>query len=56
MWFVMLRCQDGKQTPMIEGELDAERVAMFPTEEQAWAAGKVNPYGKAFGYEVYEWE
>jgi hypothetical protein len=38
---------------MTEG--DNETVALFQSEDEAETAGKVNPFGEAFGFEVYAW-
>jgi hypothetical protein len=53
IWFVMLRCQDGKPLGMTDDD-DVYKLLTFPTEEAAREAGSSTLLGRMFGYEVYE--
>lgn len=49
-YFVMLTCQNGNITPMVENEYE---LATFQTAEEAASVAKQNILGKNFGYEVF---
>ena len=56
MYFVMLRSQTGFPIVMLDYS-DSERediTAVFNTKEAAEFAAKLNPFGKTYGYKVYE--
>lgn len=55
-FFVMLNCQNGGITPMIEDTEDTSEneLATYNTEENARADAEDNMLGHAFGYEVFE--
>lgn len=53
-WFVMLRSQTRTfPIPLVDGEDD---IVLFGSEESAREAGKRNPIGETFGFEVFPWE
>ena len=52
-YFVILNCQNGMVTPMVQGDLQ-EELAMFEHEYEAIAAAENNMLGANFGFEVFE--
>lgn len=52
MYFVILYCQNGRITAMMDESGD--EMAIFGTREAAVDAGKNNPLGANFGFEIYE--
>lgn len=52
LFFVMLDSGNRTPVPLVD---DDENVALFDTESEAESAGRRNPLGNAFGYDVYEW-
>lgn len=54
-WFVMVhngRSDDDIPMPLVT---DEEDVALFDSEADANRAAWANPFGEAYGFEVYEW-
>ena len=49
-FFVMLTCQNGKITPM----MDSDNLAVYSSFMEACDDANHNPYGRHFGYEVFE--
>lgn len=54
VWFVMVDQGNKTVAPLVDTE-NTENVALFDTELEASEAGRRNPLGNAFGYDVYEW-
>jgi hypothetical protein len=51
-FFVMLTTQSGGYTPLMDK--DGDEIAKFETAELAKECAEDNPFGKNFGYEVFE--
>jgi hypothetical protein len=51
-WFVMLKNARGGPMPLVTED---DVVILFDSQKAASDAGKANPLGEAFGFELYEW-
>lgn len=52
-WFVILRGPSDLPLPMTA---DDDFLALFDTEGEAKKAAEANPYGRAYGFEVFSWQ
>jgi carbamate kinase len=52
-WFVVINGGGGVPVPMTAG--DGDTVALFATEDEAYAVAAGNMLAEARGYSVYEW-
>lgn len=52
-YFVMLLFPNGNPSPMMDGEIDGESVAFYPSYEAAEIDASQNPVGSNYGFEIF---